>query len=304
MKKVLIVLTILALLAVPVLASSLTVSYQVLESYVRPGAQTTVILTFTNPSTTTDITNLKAAIVPGPDLTVSTSNVQLGTLGASASQQASVIVSAYSTASSKESYVTVTATYNVGASSKTTSINVPITIRSPPLLQVANVEYSTTPAPGSTVTLNFDLANNGDGAANDISVTLTQSSGLFTVSGSSEGFVASIPAKATESLSFEVTIDPSASVGTQLIPVNLYYYDEAKTTTYNETKNIGLPISGEADFIVTVDETANFYTGMKGTASVSISNSGTGTAEFLTVKATSPYGTKELYVGELEPDDP
>jgi hypothetical protein len=52
-----------------------------------------------------------------------------------------------------------------------------------------------------------------------------------------------------------------------------------------------------------LDKTTDFYFGRTGVASISISNSGTGTAEFLTVKASSPYGTKETYAGKLEPDD-
>ncbi|MFQ6009594.1 MAG: COG1361 S-layer family protein [Candidatus Aenigmatarchaeota archaeon] len=303
MKRLFLLLTIFSLFAVPVVAASLTITYQVMEDYVRPGSQTTVILTFTNPSTTTDVTNLRVTITAGPDLSVSTSSVQIGTLGAGSSQQASVVVTASSTAKSQQSYISVLASYGVNSATKETRINVPIAIRSPPLLQVSNVNFSSPPTPGSSVILNFDLVNNGNGPAKDVSVSLTQSSGLFTVSGSSESFVTTIRAKGREPFSFEITIDPAASVGTQLIPVKLIYYDEAKTTSYNETKNIGLPISGQAEFVVTLDETRDFYFGRKGIATISISNSGTGSAEFLTAKVTSDYGSKEIYIGKLEPDD-
>ena len=296
-------LAVLFMLGSVALAASLTVTYNVLDSYVRPSGQTTVLLTFTNPSVTEEMSNLKVTVTAGPDLSVSPSLIEVGTLGTGSAQQASVVVTASPVAKAQQSYISVYASYGSSSVTRETRISIPITIRNPPLIQISNVKFTPSPEPGSTTEMSFDVLNNGDGPAKDISISLTQSSGLFTVSGSSEGFIPSIPAKGKETVSFKITIDPKASVGTQLIPVKFIYFDEGKTASYNETKNIGLPISGTADFIVTLDKTENFYFGRTGTASISISNSGTGTAEFLTIKTSSPYGAKESYTGKLEPDD-
>ncbi|MEM5804638.1 MAG: hypothetical protein QXU82_02210 [Candidatus Aenigmatarchaeota archaeon] len=302
-KKFACLLAVLAVIGSAAFAASLTITYSVLDSYVRPGSQTTVMLTFTNPSTTEEMSNLKVAVSAGPGLSVTPSLIEVGTLGIAAAQQASVVVTASQAASAQQSYISIDASYGSGAVTKQTRISVPITIRNPPLLQISNVKFAPAPEPGSTVEMSFDVLNNGDGPAKDVSISLTQSSGLFTVSGSSEGFIPSIAAKGKETVKFSITIDPKASVGTQLIPVKFVYYDEGKSASYDETKSIGLPISGTADLIVTVDRTTGFYFGRTGIVTIAISNSGTGSAEYMTVKISSPYGSKEAYVGRLEPDD-
>jgi len=57
------------------------------------------------------------------------------------------------------------------------------------------------------------------------------------------------------------------------------------------------------EFITTIEDGENFYFGRTGTIEVSIANRGTANAEYLTVKAYSDFGSKEFYIGSLEPDD-
>jgi hypothetical protein len=178
-----------------------------------------------------------------------------------------------------------------------------VKIRTPPSLQVQGATYNGSIEPGSNVQLNFNLVNNGDGPAKDLKVSLTQTQGLFTVVGSAEQFVSELAKGDSQAFAYTITIDPEASVGTKLIPIMLSYYDGTRTSSYSETKQIGLPVSGKADFVVTVDSTKNFYFGQEGTVSITIANKGTGSAEYLTAALSSPYGTKEIYVGNLKTDD-
>jgi LPXTG-motif cell wall-anchored protein len=62
-------------------------------------------------------------------------------------------------------------------------------------------------------------------------------------------------------------------------------------------------VTGDADFVVSVDSGIGFYYGSVGEAEIIISNKGSGPAEFVTVKASSDYGSKEFYIGSLDVDD-
>jgi hypothetical protein len=64
-------------------------------------------------------------------------------------------------------------------------------------------------------------------------------------------------------------------------------------------------VSGKPDFVISIETGNNFFLGDTGTLSISISNSGTATAQFLTAKFDSNLYTtpSEYYVGNLNPDD-
>jgi hypothetical protein len=100
-----------------------------------------------------------------------------------------------------------------------------------------------------------------------------------------------------------ITISSSASSGLYTIPFIFSYYDETKGDLYNVSKSVGIAVGGKSSFVVTLDSYKDFYFGRKGTATISISNAGNSPAEFLTVRTSSPYGTKALYVGNLDSDD-
>ena len=262
------------------LAGSLTITSQVLDSSVRPGGQTTVFLTFTNPSTTSNSRNIKLYITAGPYVTTNTNYVELGTLGASSSQQTSLSVNIDSSAVSTTSYLTVKATYYSDSTQQETTINVPITIRSIPSLEISNVEYSPSLIEaGSTFNLTFDLRNEGDGSAEDVKVVVIQTPDTFIVRGSPETFIEEVRSKESASIEFTLTVDPSLSIGTYSIPILLTYYDEAKSYNYSATKSIGLKVSGQYKFVVTGSQDV-VAPGKKGSIDISVANAGNQEAGF------------------------
>jgi hypothetical protein len=127
---------------------------------------------------------------------------------------------------------------------------------------------------------------------------------LFIVPTSSgEILIENLGAYQRKNVEFPLIFDPDASIGIESIVVKMMYYDETKSTSYSETAKIGLRVTGEADFVTSVDAGTNFFLGSVGEAEITISNKGSGSAEFVTIKATSDYGSKEFYIGSLDSDD-
>jgi len=88
------------------------------------------------------------------------------------------------------------------------------------------------------------------------------------------------------------------------IPVFVKYYDESGTF-HNDTKYIGMKVSGIPDFVVTLEDDSRAYAGMEGELTISVANRGTATANFLTLGFDSDLAITpaEYYVGNLDPDD-
>jgi len=285
-----------------VLAGSVMLNWQVLDSYIRPNGETTILLTLSNPSTTTGVNTVKLYISSGLYLTPSTNYLELGGIGTSSSQQTSFTVKANAQAVSMVSSVSVKATYYDDSTYRESTVNIPITIKKEPLLQIENVTYDNSLEPGNAVNMLFDLLNAGDGSAKDVNVALSPSS-VFTIIGSNEILVSQLNQGERTKISFPIRVNPDAAVGISTASVVLTYKDETKKLNYTVSKSIGMSIIGGAELVVAVEETKNLYLGNPGTVTISISNIGTGAAKFLTVKASSDFGAKESYIGNLNPDD-
>lgn len=304
MKRLICLLIALAVLSVPVFATeAVTVGWTVADEKVRPGGQTTIQLTLSNPSAAATPQYINLYITSGPYLTVTPTSASIASLGPGASQQTVLDVRVSENAVSTTSYVTVKVTYTVSGSSRDTTVKIPIKIRRNPILQIKNVSFDKTPEPGVSTILSFDIVNSGEGPAEELKVLLNQTTTLASTDSTGEIIVSSLGPAGKEHVEFPITINPDAEPGIYSIPLTLSYYDETKSDLSRETKSIGLTLTGTAKFIITLDRTEDFYFGRKGTAYVSISNVGTVPAEFLTVKASSEFGTKEIYVGSLDPDD-
>jgi len=304
MKKIfLIPFLILSVCLVEAAVVSLNVSWQLSTEILRPNSEATISLTLTNPGLT-DITNVVVTPTPGPYLSITSgSKLELGALKATTSQQGAISIKVSNNAVSTNSYVSLDIDYYDGTSSYEKSLYVPVIIRREPILEISNVKYSDSLEPGKTLELSFDILNSGDGPAKDLKIILNKTS-LFTTPGSSgEILINSLEPSIYRNIKFNITVNPAASIGINSIPVKLSYYDETKSNSYSETKYIGLTVSGDIDFIVTAEGGENFYYGNIGLLEITVSNRGTGSAEYLTVKASSPFGSKEFYIGSLDSDD-
>jgi len=289
-------------------SGSVTLTSQVLDSTVRPGGETTVFLTLANPSTTASVSSVKLSISPGPYITPSTNYIEIGGLDVSSSQQTSLTVKVSTNAISTISYIKVKVSYYVGTSQYESTVNVPITIKRIPILQVTEVQYMPNLIePGNKVTLYFNLKNEGDGPAKDVRVILNQTTEKFIVELSPETFVDSVGPKESMSVSFDIVADPSIDIGTHTIPITLIYLDETRNTNYTATKYIGLTISGKYNFIITPSQ-AVLAPGKKGNADIQISNAGTQEALYLNLKILPSEPITEVtpsavYIGNLKSDD-
>lgn len=298
MKKVLIFSLIFAM----VLSSSayamvdLDVSWQQAAESIRPGGYTTIDLIVANIGTEY-LTNVVITPSAGPDLTVTSGKISLGSLGVTRTQQGSIAIKANEDAISRASYVYLDVDYYTGTRHYEKTFRIPVSINREPILQISDVKYSDTISPGKAVTLSFDIVNSGLGPAYDLIISLGQND-LYTVPGSSgETVIDMLDTDDKVTISFNLIIDPDADVGIDSIPIALSYYDETRANKYEETKYIGLAVTGDVEFITTVDSASGSV------AEIILTNRGTGMAEYLTIKATSGNTVKEYYVGTLDSDD-
>jgi hypothetical protein len=304
MRKLLCILAALLLLAVPVLAvEAVTVTWNVADSTVKPGGQTSIQLTFSNPTASDAPYFINTEISPGPYLSIPQTLTSIASLGPGASQQTALTVKVSPDAVSTNSYVTVKVSYYVLNTLRDTIMSIPVKIRRDPNLNIENVSFSEPPAPGVSTVLYLYIINTGQGPAEDVKVSIGQGANFIASDSAGESFIPEVRVDDRKRVDFPLTIAPGAESGIYSIPVAFSYYDELRSNLTTTTKTVGLTVGGQAQFVITLDQTKDFYFGRKGTASVSISNNGNSLAEFLTVRASSKFGTKEVYVGTLDPDD-
>jgi uncharacterized repeat protein (TIGR01451 family) len=303
-KKIIILLTAVLLVAtVAEAALSLSVGWVMSTETLRPDSQAVLTLTFTNAGLT-EITNVFVEHTAGAGLKIiSDPTLEVGALASGASQQTSTIIKANSDAQTSNTYVLLDITYYSGTTEYTKSITVPVQIRRYPILQIENVDYGGIVEPGKSVNLSFDIVNVGEGSAKYLKISLGQSDVFSTQDSGGEMVIQSLDPYASQNIKFPIIIDPDASVGINSIPVVLAYQDEARINNYTQNISIGLTVTGEADFVASVDSGTNYYYGVVGLAEITISNKGSGPAEFVTVKASSDHGSKEFYIGSLDVDD-
>ncbi len=303
MKKIMILILFLILIGIAEAVNiSLTVSWQLSSSTVRPGGDLIIYLTVTNPGL--DLTGVVLTATAGPYVKLTSGGkIELGDMPATTSQQSSISVRVDEDAEATTSYVYLEAKYYYSNSEYKKTFYVPITIKKEPLLEIVNVVFNDTVEPGKTFLLSFGVSNKGDSTARDLKVKLNKTT-LFTTPGSTgEIIINELGPLKYESLDFLITINPDADIGIETIPVILSYYDNTKANNYTETKKIGLKVSGDVDFVVTIDSYNNFYYGRTGEVSISISNRGLASAEYIQVIASSDFGSKEFYIGSLDSDD-
>ena len=304
MKRIAILLTMILLIASVVEATpSLSVGWTVSSQTLKPSSEAIITLTFTNAGAT-EISNVFVKATPGKYLKmISNSSSEVGALAAASTQQISMIVKADGNAVTSNSFIILDVTYYSGTSSYSKAVYVPIEIRRYPILQIENVKYDKTTEPGKSVNMSFDIVNVGDGSARYLKISLGNSS-IFSIEGSGgEAVIEDLGPRESQGVDFPIIIDPDASVGINSVPVSLSYQDEARISNYSQTINIGLTVTGNAAFVASVSPGTNFYYGTVGQAEITISNNGSGPAEFVTVNAMSDYGSQEFYIGSLDVDD-
>ena len=303
MKKIIILITFLLLVtAVEASIASINVSWQLSTSTLKPSSIATISLTISNPGI--DLTSIVIIPKAGPYVKITSGDkIDLDGLSSLSTSQGALSIKVDDDAPSTTSYIYLEVDYYTGTSSYKKTLYIPITIIREPVLQIENINFSDRPEPGKTVTLSFNLKNEGFGNAKDIIISITPNSNFIVPESSGELFINNLNSLETKIITFPITISPEVTIGTTSIPVEIKYYDETRTYNYTESKEIGLKISGNVDFIITVNSYNNFYYGRLGKVAFSISNRGSSPANYISVNAFSEFGSKEFYIGSLDPDD-
>ena len=304
MKKIIVLIMFLLLVVIAeAVVASVNITWQLSSQVLRPSSIATISLTITN-SGGIDLTNIIVKTTPGPYITITSGEkIEVGSLSSLLSSQGAISIKVDDNAPSTTSYVYLEADYYTGTSNYKKTLYIPIIIIREPILQIENVDFDIDPEPGKTVTLSFDLKNEGFGDAKDIIVSITPNSNFIVSKSAGEIFLNALSELESEKISIPITVSPEASVGTSSIPIKLTYYDETRSNIYDQTKEIGLKISGNVDFIITIDSYDNFYFGRTGKVGITIANRGSSPANYISVKASSDFGNKEIYIGSLDPDD-
>ncbi len=293
------ILTAIALISSTALAAenSVSLSYQLIDSELNPGTETTLVLSLTNPSSTLPISNVKLYAENGKHVSITPAYIEIGGIAPSTTQQTSFIIKAKPSAVSDTDYIKIRAVYlSSSSTTKESSIYVPVKISRDPTLQISRTTYSTSPKPGKETMLAIEITNNGNGDAKDITLTLNKSS-LF-IADNYEAFIKEIKAGSTTKINFNITINPSAPIGTHSVAIVFKYKNENKAKIFSEIKIIPLKITGDFNLIVNPEE-YSLVENMKGYVTVKISNAGTSEARFLTLVS----GNQKIYIGNLKSDD-
>ena len=286
--------------------ASINVSWQFSTSTLRPSSISTISLTITNVGV--DLTDIVITSTAGPYIKITSGNkIDLSGLSSASTTAGAISIKVDDDAPSTTSYVYLQVDYYTGTSSYQKTFYVPITIIREPILQINNVNFSNNLEPGKAVTLSFDLKNEGLGNAKDIKVSLSQTSNFIVSDSSGELFISNLASLESKTLTFPITISPDSAIGTTTIPVKLSYYDETRTNSYTDTKQIGALITGKYNFIVTVDSQDILTTDTSGYITIKMANAGNEEANYLAVKTVSSnnldLSPTSVYVGNLKSDD-
>lgn len=163
--------------------------------------------------------------------------------------------------------------------------------------------------PGQTAQVDIVLKNMGRIGVKNVDVGFDLSTAPFsTVGTGTKKRIESIPAGASESVSFVLASDPSTEVKLYQVPVILSYQDD-RNKMYNDTGKIGVRINAEPEISLIVDKTDFTSKKKPGTVSLKIINKGVVDMKYVNVRIvqTPEYNvlstSNEQYVGNLDSDD-
>jgi len=303
-------LLVLSLMVLPSLVSasvSLSVASTTVPSTIEPGSKINLLLTITNLGTTT-AENVKLNLNPTNYMAPDQYQYSLQVIQAGNSIQVTIPLKISEAISEGTNALFFTIDYTESGTSGTrtlqNSVTISVTKRS--MIELTNVSYDNDfIQPGDSVLMKVELQNLGKGSVKDLIVSLKNISSLFVPIGSdTDVYLGALSSLQKSAASFNLIVNKNVNTFAYSIPVTLTYYDEANVL-HTDQKYLGIKISGKPEFVVSVENQQNMYAGNTGKLSISISNRGTATAQFLTLKFDSlTYVTpNEYYVGNLDPDD-
>jgi len=293
----------------PVMAAytSVSVSGETTPSSISPGESGNMILTISNGGTDY-ARSTKLTISSHSHITFDDQSFDLQTIGPGSSKQVSVPITISSDMENSATTVFITVKYSDGGSvtTSTLSSSISLSISQRSLVQIEEVEWSTSLIePGDVVNATVHLKNVGSGELNDVVMQFGNSSMPFVSAESDlEVYLGDLSPKEEEMAIFSIILNKDATTTAYSVPITISYYDDSGMLR-GDKKDIGMKVSGKPDFVVTMEDDTKMLAGKTGELTISIANRGTATANFLTLSFDSNLDItpKDYYVGNLDPDD-
>jgi len=226
---------------------SLGINYTLLDGKLKPGQGSAATLVFANAASGAAY-NIKVYVSSGAYITPDASYFELGSIGPGASQSTTLGFNIGGPAVSRNSFITLTAKYNVEGltAEQQTVVTIPVTIYREPILQISNMAFNASKIkPDDILRMSFNIDNVGAGGAKDVRVLL-QNSTAYTYMENNELYSSSIAASGSQTFSFLLQIDSDAKAGIYSIPLQLLYYYEDGKQNKAESKWIIRTISEKA----------------------------------------------------------
>lgn len=300
----------LFLLLIPTLVfadyTSLIVTFETIPAKLEPGDSGSLIVTITN-SGTLHASNVKLRVMPNPYIIFERYEFSLQTIDAGDSKQVAIPIKV----SEETPYGTLTVFYTVSYSegessgTKTMSGAASLSVRRRPSLEITGVEFDKDEIePGAEVTLFLHVKNVGKGEARDVSIDLDTEGLPLVPIGTTSFFIGDLSPGREVMVELRMIVNEDAEIKAYPVPLKFTYYNEDGNVN-KEEKMFGIKISGKPEFVVTIDDTENLFTGSVGRVTLSVANRGVATGKYVTVKVESeiPVMPAEVYIGNVEEDD-
>jgi len=288
---------------------SLTFLSSTIPSTVDPGSKANLLLTITNAGTDF-ASSTTLAIHASPYVSADISNFNIGTINAGGSTQITVPITVSPNSPEGTVALPFTVSYSIGnsAGTVTTDNSATVTITRRTLLEITNVTYDKSLIQrGDTIKITITVQNVGKGLIKDLTVSLSNLSTLPIAPADNdvEKFAGTLNPGESASVSFNLVINNNADTIAYSVPVTLTFFDDLGIS-HVDTRSAGLKVVGIPDFVVAIDKEENVFAGTSGKLTISIANSGTGSAKYLAAYATATdadVNPKLNYIGNMDPDD-
>ncbi|VVB58421.1 Uncharacterised protein [Candidatus Anstonella stagnisolia] len=234
----------------------------------------------------------------------STRTLSISDISAGSNTQVSVPFKIDNGASGSLQLITIEIYYNYeksggGTNSKKTSLTVPIVVKQYSPLEARTLSIDNAAiSPGEKLTLHLELRNTG-GVVNNLLIT-TPANSSFSIEGSTQLAVGSIPAGSGTNVTLVLLSSSDAKTGTYAIPVLFTYQDATKQPT-QDTLYVGpiAVLSSSVQYRVFLEPLAPVEIGAQVPFRLTLQNTGSSpisaTLDINSTDAFTPIGVQRLY---------
>ncbi|MCX6778247.1 MAG: hypothetical protein NT157_05190 [Candidatus Micrarchaeota archaeon] len=306
MKRFFVLLAAIALMSLVAYADVSFSAGTVSPSTLQPGVSGSVSFTITNTDTTSAVNGL--TLYPsGTGFVFPSSQISVGTIGASGSSTVSVPFAVSQSTQARVYTIEISAYWNAGTSGVTgyKKISVPVTISNPSVFQISTQPVSA--GAGDDFVVKAAIRNTA-GMASDARLSINSTS--FIARDVSQVFLGDVPQGQDVEFQIPLTVSSSTQPGTYSIPVVITYRDEISASqqavAYMGPVRV---VKGVVDFLVDARVDGDIAPGQKIGIAVDIANSGNKKAYSAKVSVSSAsagfvaLGPSEKSLGDMAPED-